>query len=190
VGLWLTRAGRTHASGTFGQKVTTYIYDHLGAFKSSLTALAVLFALLAVLSMRAAVVNNREISLHTYRLLRVYHRFVGYCTIAIALGIGLLTCVGIFGFGTASPRAVLHSILGIALLAVICAKLAIVRYYPAQRRHLRSLGESILVLLVLVAATSAIPFAWSHMTGGKEPGNAPYGHSGSLPPVQSSTPGE
>src|SRR5204863_7061511 len=117
---------------------------------------------------RAAIIDNRHVSPQLYRRLRRYHRLVGYGAIIVAFAVGLLTCVGIFGFGTSSPRAVLHSILGSALLVTILAKLAVVRYYPAQRRYLKLLGQGLLVLFFLVFATSTVPFVWSHITGSSE----------------------
>jgi len=165
IGLWLARAGQSAAAGNLAEGVVTYIYDHLGAFKSVLTGLALVFAAFAVFSMRAAIVDRHQLSPELYRRLRQYHRLVGYAAIAIAFGVGLLTCVGIFGFGTYSPRAALHSALGSALLIVIVAKIAVVRYFPAQRRHLKLLGEGLFALFLLVFLSSAVPFAWSHING-------------------------
>jgi hypothetical protein len=177
IGLWLARAGRSAAGSNGAAKLTTAIFDHLGGLKSSLAGLALILAALAVISMRSAIIDKRDLSPHTYRLLRQYHRFVGYGAITIAFAIGLLTCVGIFGFGTSTPRVVLHSLLGTALLLVICAKLAVVRYYPTQRRHLKLLGESLLLLFALVFASSAVPFVWEQISGqpSKTPAYNPYG---------------
>lgn len=165
VGLWLAQAGRSAGSDNLAAGITTYIYDHLGAFKSALMALALLLAVLAVVSMRLVAVNDTHFSLDATRRLRQYHRFVGYAAILISFAVGLLTCFGIFGFGTATPRSTLHSILGAALLVVIIVKIAVVRYFPAQRRHLKLLGESLLALFFLVFLTSTVPFLWSHLTG-------------------------
>ncbi|MGI8554500.1 MAG: DUF6529 family protein [Dehalococcoidia bacterium] len=164
IGLWLTLAGRSANEGTTGTAVTGYIYDHLGAFKSSLAGLALVLAALATAAMQTAL-SGRQISPQLYRRLRQYHRLVGYAAVLIAFAVGLLTCIGIFGFGTKTPRAALHSVLGTSLLVLIVVKIAIVRYFPSQRRHLRLLGEALLVLFFLVFATSTIPFLWSHLTG-------------------------
>jgi hypothetical protein len=166
VGLWLARAGRAAGEESIAAGVTTYIFDNLQAFKSAFTGLAVLLAALAVFSMRTAIIDNRNLPLATYIKLRQYHRLVGYGALALAFAVGLLTCVGIFGFGTDSPRSVLHSILGAALLVALVAKVAVVRYFPAQRRYLKLLGEGVLVLFILVFASSVVPFLWEQFSGG------------------------
>jgi hypothetical protein len=107
---------------------------------------------------------------------------VGYSAIMIAFAVGQLTCVGIFGFSTASPRTVMHSVLGTALLLTICAKIAVVRYYPAQRRYLKLLGELLLVLFFLVFLTSTVPFLWEHING-SAPSNPYYPQVGSIPGI-------
>jgi hypothetical protein len=173
VGLWLARAGRAAGEGNIAAGLTTYIFDNLQAFKSALTGLALLLAALAVFSMRAAIVDNRNLPLATYVKLRQYHRLVGYGAVGLAFAVGLLTCAGIFGFGTDSPRSLLHSILGTALLVALIAKIAVVRYFPAQRRYLKLLGEGVLVLFVLVFASSVVPFLWEQVSGSS--GGSYYG---------------
>lgn len=181
VGLWLARAGQSAASGNVAEGLNTYISRNLEAFKSVLTTLAVILAGFAVFSMRAAIVDNHEHSAKTYRRLRQYHRLVGYTAGVIAVAIGLLTCIGIFGFGTDTPRSALHSTLGAALLIMLIVKIAVVRYFPAQRRHLKLIGEAVLVLFILVFATSAVPYLWGQITGTGGDAN-PYGSSAAVAP--------
>ena len=174
-GLWLATAGRGAAAGQIGESIVTGIYDHLSVFKSVLTASAFGLALIAMLAMRTALVDDHHLTIETYRRLRQYHRMVGYSAMAISLTIGLLTCFGIFGFGTSTLQSTVHSVLGMALLAVAVVKVAVVRYFPSRRRHLKLIGESLVVLLFLVLATSTVPAIWSHVT-----------HSGLPSPYKSS----
>ena len=117
-----------------------------------------MLAVLAVFSMRAAVLDGHSISPDLYRRLRQYHCLVGYMAVMVAFAVGFLTCVGIFGFGMQTPRAALHSALGSTLLVLIVAKIMVVRYFPSQRRHLKLLGYALLVGFFLVFATSTVPF--------------------------------
>ena len=165
VGFWLANAGRDAAGGNVLTDVTTYIYDHLRAFKSGMTVLAVIAAGTAVGTMRAAIVENLNLPPATYRRLRRYHRLAGYSAGLIAIAIGLFTCVGIFGFGTDSPRSVIHSILGVTTLVVLVAKVIVVRYVPFHRRHLKLLGQSLLLLFVLVMLTSTVPYLYDVIAG-------------------------
>jgi len=164
VGLWLTRSGRATADD-FLPGLTTYIYDHLPWFKSWLTLAAVLLAGAATLLMRSVVVDTHSLTAATYRRLRRLHRVAGYVAVVIAFAIGLLTCVGIFGFAVDTPRRAIHSTLGTALLVLIVFKIAIVRYLPALRQHLKLLGQGVFVLFVLVFATSAVAWTWEELTG-------------------------
>ncbi|HEY7294341.1 MAG TPA: DUF6529 family protein, partial [Dehalococcoidia bacterium] len=173
VGLWVWTQGKEAASGKFAGDLTTFIYDKLDGFKSAMALLAVVFAAIAVLTMRTAIIDNRHLAPRTYRKLRQYHRVAGWAAIWIALAVGFLTCFGIFGFGTGSWRTFLHSLLGTALVVAIFAKIAIVRYYPAQRRYLSWLGHGLLGLFFLVFLTSAVPFAWEHIHGSSSA--SPYG---------------
>jgi len=169
IGFWVWAEGRSAASGKFAAGLTTFIYDKLDGFKAVMALLALLFAAAAVLTMRMAIIDDRHLAPRTYRKLRQYHRVAGWAAIWIALAVGFLTCFGIFGFGTGSWRTFLHSLLGTALVAVIFAKIAVVRYYPARRRYLSWLGHSLLGLFFLVFLTSAVPFAWGHIHGNSAP---------------------
>lgn len=184
VGLWLARAGRAAGETNIAAGITTYIFDNLQAFKSILTTFGVILAVLAVYSMRSAIVDDKHLPPKTYRRYRQYHRFVGYLAYTIALAIGLLTCVGIFGFGTESPRSILHSVVGTALLVVLTAKIVVVRYFPAQRRYLKLLGESVLALWLLVFATSTVPYVWGQITGANGATPSPYYQDGYGAPTQ------
>jgi hypothetical protein len=173
------QGGRHAVQGQFAADLTTWIWDKLDGLKSLMALLALIAAAIAVLTMRTAIIDDRHLSPRTYRKLRQYHRVAGWAAIWIALAVGFLTCFGIFGFGTGSWRLFLHSLLGTALVAVIFAKIAIVRYYPAQRRYLSWLGHSLLGLFFLVFLTSAVPFAWQHIHGSSGPGQ--YGAAISRP---------
>jgi hypothetical protein len=174
IGLWLAQAGRDAGAERLASSVTTYIYDNLPAFKSVIALISVAFGVFAVWSMRTAVVDNNNLSPERYRKLRQYHRVAGYSAAIAAFAVGLLTCVGIYGFGTDSPRQVMHSIFGTAALSLIVVKIAIVRYFPAWRRHLKLFGEAVFVVLVLVLLTSAVPWAWEHISGSGGGGNNSY----------------
>jgi serine/threonine protein kinase len=178
VGLWLARSGRAAGEANIAAGITTYIFDNLQTFKSILTTFGLVLACFALYSMRSAIVDNKHLPPQTYRSYRRYHRFVGYLTYTIALAIGLLTCVGIFGFGTDSPRSVLHSVVGTSLLVVLTAKIAVVRYFPAQRRYLKLLGEGVFALWVLVFATSTLPYVWGRVTGSGNTTPARYQQDG------------
>ena len=178
VGLWLTLAGRAAAGGNVAGNVMMYVFDHLAVFKSALTGLAFVLAGFATFAMRYAVVEDHEISTEAYRRLRQYHRMVGYMVVTIILAIGLLTCFGIFGFGMTTPHSAIYSLLGMTLLVVLGTKLAIIRYFPSQRRHLKLLGESVFLLVFLSLATSTVPALWSHFAGAGHPGSSPYGYLG------------
>ncbi|MFN8558026.1 MAG: serine/threonine-protein kinase [Dehalococcoidia bacterium] len=135
VGLWLARAGRAAGADVVLSGAVLFVYDNLEAIKSILTLFALGLAGMATFMMRAAIVGGRPLSPLQYRRYRRFHRFVGYAAVAIAFAIGLLTCVAIFGFGTSSPRSVIHSIVGPLLLVWIVVKIAVVRLVPAQRRQ-------------------------------------------------------
>ncbi|HZQ35430.1 MAG TPA: DUF6529 family protein [Dehalococcoidia bacterium] len=173
------QGGRHAVQGQFAADLTTWIWDKLDGLKSLMALLALVAAAIAVLTMRTAIIDDRHLSPRTYRKLRQYHRVAGWAAIWIALAVGFLTCFGIFGFGTGSWRSFLHSLLGTALVVVIFAKIAVVRYYPAQRRYLSWLGHSLLGLFFLVFLTSAVPFAWQHIHGSSGPGQ--YGAAISRP---------
>ncbi len=175
-GFYVWAQGGKHAvQGQFAADLTTWIWDKLDGLKSLMALLALIAAAIAALTMRTAIIDDRHLAPRTYRKLRQYHRVAGWAAIWIALAVGFLTCFGIFGFGTASWRTFLHSLLGTALVAVIFAKIAIVRYYPAQRRYLSWLGHGLLGLFFLVFLTSAVPFAWQHVHGSSGPSS--YGAS-------------
>ncbi len=165
-GFYVWAQGGKHAvQGQFAADLTTWIWDKLDGLKSLMALIALVAAAIAALTMRTAIIDDRHLAPRTYRKLRQYHRVAGWAAIWIALAVGFLTCFGIFGFGTASWRTFLHSVLGTTLVVVIFAKIAIVRYYPAQRRYLSWLGHGLLGLFFLVFLTSAVPFAWQHIHG-------------------------
>ena len=169
-GFYVWAQGGKHAvQGQFAADLTTWIWEKLDGLKSLMALIALVAATIAALTMRTAIIDNRRLTPRTYRKLRQYHRVAGWAAIWIALTVGFLTCFGIFGFGTGSWRTLLHSILGTALVVTIFVKIAIVRYYPAQRRYLLWLGQGLLVLFFLIFLTSAVPFAWQHIHGSSAP---------------------
>lgn len=165
IGLWLAQAGRTAGADRYGSGITTYIFDNLPWFKSAITTVALVLAGIAVFSMRAAVVQTAAYSPATYRMLRQYHRLMGYAAFLAAFAIGLLTCVGIFGFDISTTRRAIHSTLGTILLVLLVVKVGVVRYVPTWRRHLQVIGIAVFVMYALVFASSAVPWVWGQITG-------------------------
>ena len=158
IGLWLIKSGRGAGADAAGAALTTYIYDHLRAFKSGMAAFALVSAITATVTMRTAVLSTRQLAPAAYQRLRRLHRLSGYAATAVAVAIGLLTCLIAFGFGTGSWRSVAHSLVGSVVLVVLAIKIAIVRWFPAQRRYLSILGHSLLVMFVLVFLSSSVPY--------------------------------
>lgn len=165
VGLWLAKSGRDAGADNIASSITLSIFDNLRAAQSIMTTIAVLFAGFALFSMRTAIVDDHHLSPETYRRLRQYHRMMGYSALIMALTVGLLYCVSIFGFGIQSPRSIIHSFLGTSLLVVLVTKIIVVRYVPSQRRHLKLLGQTVFALFLAVFATSTIPFVWEKLYG-------------------------
>jgi hypothetical protein len=75
--------------------------------------------------------------------------------IAVLLVVVAVMCATYFGF---EDGAALHIAAGIALLAVLAAKVAVLRRFHAAGRYLPLLGTSVFVLLVLTWLTSAGSF--------------------------------
>jgi tRNA A-37 threonylcarbamoyl transferase component Bud32 len=165
IGLWLAQAGRSAGEGGFAGGITTYIYDHLPWFKSGMTLVALTLAGLASYDMWLVVMDRRERTPDTYRRLRQYHRLMGYAAAITAFSIGLLTCVGIFGFDFSTTRRAIHTVVGTTLLIVIVSKVGVVRWAPRYRRYLNLLGFIVLGFYALTFATSAVPWVWGQITG-------------------------
>jgi hypothetical protein len=101
----------------------------------------------------------------TYRRLRQYHRLMGYAAAITAFSIGLLTCVGIFGFDFSTTRRAIHTVMGTTLLVVIVVKIITVRGLLRYRRYLNLLGFIVLGFYAATFATSAVPWVWGQITG-------------------------
>lgn len=175
IGLWLTRAGRSAADGSFATRCITFIYDNLGWFKSGMALVALTLAGMAAWAMWAAVVDPRRRAPQTYRRLRQYHRLMGYAATVTAFSIGVLTCVGIFGFDLSTTRRTLHTVMGTALLLALTLKIGVVRFAPPYRRYLNMLGMVVFLFYTAAVATSAAPWAWQELTGAESNANgSPY----------------
>jgi hypothetical protein len=130
-----------------------------------MTLIALALAGLASWDMWAVVIDRRQRSPATYRRLRQYHRLMGYAATLTAFAIGILTCVGIFGFDFSTTRRAIHTVMGTALLVLIAAKVTVVRGVPRYRRHLNVLGLAVLGFYLLTFLTSAVPWVWGQITG-------------------------
>jgi hypothetical protein len=82
------------------------------------------------------------------------HRAVGD-TIAALLVVTAVMCFGVFGF---DDEYMLHVVAGIALLAVLALKIAVVRWIDRLSGLLPVLGISVWLLLALTWVTSAGDF--------------------------------
>ncbi len=173
-GFWLWHEGRAAALDVPLSGVTTYIYDHLRAFKSGMTVLALLGAFYAALAMRAAVLDPHRLSPETYRRLRQTHRLAGYAVTLTVYAIGVLLCIGLFGFKFGSVRVALHSVFGTLLLATLLLKVVTVRWLPALRGRLDLIGMAIDALFVAVFLTSTVPYVYEQLFGSGS-GYVPYG---------------
>lgn len=155
--LWLTVAGRGAAHGEVVAGLATTLYDHAVAIRRVLAVVALLLAILNVTLMRLAVVGDHHYTVGTYRRLRQNHRFVGYTAATIAIAVQALAWIRVADLGTLAARAVLAIVIGAVLLVLAVLKVAIVRYIPALRRHLPTLGWVLLVFFTLVLVTNLVP---------------------------------
>ena len=155
--LWLTVAGRGAAHGEVAAGLATTLYDHAVAIRRVLAVVALLLAILNVTLMRLAVVGDHHYTVGTYRRLRQNHRFVGYTAATIAIAVQALAWIRVADLGTLAARAVLAIVIGAVLLVLAVLKVAIVRYIPALRRHLPTLGWVLLVFFTLVLVTNLVP---------------------------------
>jgi hypothetical protein len=164
VGLWLTLEGRSAGEDTFLSGLLTYILDELPWFKSWMTLIALVLAGWRH-DMWLVVMDQKQRTPETYRRLRQYHRLMGYAAAVTAFSIGLLTCVGIFGFDFSTTRRAIHTVMGTSLLLAIVAKIAVVRFVPRYRRYLEYVGFTVLAFYGLTFLTSAVPWVWDQITG-------------------------
>jgi hypothetical protein len=165
IGLWLAQSGRSAGEDSIAPGLTTYIFDNLPWFKSGITLVALVLAALASYDMWLVVMDYRQRTPEVYRRLRQYHRLMGYLAAIAAFSIGLLTCVGIFGFDFSTTRRAIHTVMGTTLLLVIVAKIVTVRGLFRYRRYLNLLGFLVLGFYVATFATSAVPWIWGQVTG-------------------------
>jgi hypothetical protein len=165
IGLWLAQSGRSAGEDGFASGITTYIFDNLPWFKSGMTLVALALAALASYDMWAVVMDFRQRTPEVYRRLRQYHRLMGYAAAITAFSIGLLTCVGIFGFDFSTTRRAIHTVMGTTLLVVLVAKIVTVRGLLRYRRYLNLLGFIVLGFYAATFATSAVPWVWGQITG-------------------------
>jgi hypothetical protein len=165
IGLWLAQSGRSAGEDSFASGITTYIFDNLPWFKSGMTLVALVLAALASYDMWIVVMDFRQRAPEVYRRLRQYHRLMGYAAAITAFSIGLITCVGIFGFDFSTTRRAIHTVMGTTLLLVIVAKIVTVRGLFRYRRYLNLLGFLVLGFYVATFATSAVPWVWGQVTG-------------------------
>jgi hypothetical protein len=82
------------------------------------------------------------------------HRAVGDTIVGLVVVVALM-CVAYFGF---EDDASLHVVSAVALLVVLAAKIAVVRWWHGLNRLLPVLGISVWVLLALTWLTSAGDF--------------------------------
>lgn len=148
VGIWLAAAGRAAAVGSPLSGLSLRIFDHLTAVRIALAGLAVALGVLNISLMRVAVLSDQQIPTTTYLRLRQYHRFVGYSTALIAIAVYIVTWTAVLGLGVASGPGAITLAIGTLVLVAAVAKVAIVRYVYAQRRHLPAFGVALFVLLL------------------------------------------
>ncbi|MGD9893939.1 MAG: DUF6529 family protein [Dehalococcoidia bacterium] len=165
IGLWLAQSGRSAGEDSVAPAITTYIFDNLPWFKSGMTLVALALAALASYDMWIVVMDFRQRTPEVYRRLRQYHRLMGYAAAITAFSIGLLTCVGIFGFDFSTTRRAIHTVMGTTLLVVLVAKIVTVRGLFRYRRYLNLLGFLVLGFYAATFATSAVPWVWGQITG-------------------------
>jgi len=160
VNLWLTRAGRAAASGTFAGSLTTAVFDHHVAIRKALAVVALLLAIVNVTLMRIAVIQDFNITREMYRRLRQNHRFVGYTSAVIAITVQALAWIGIAASGSLTGSMLLFIVLGAILLVMAVVKVGTVRFIPSWRRYLPTFGWALLVsysLVLLANLVLAIP---------------------------------
>jgi hypothetical protein len=164
IGLWLNHAGRQAADDRPATGFTTFVFDNLGWFKSGMALAGLALAGLASFDMWIIAIDPRHRSPQRYRTLRQYHRLMGTAAAVTAFSVGLLTCVGIFGFDLSTTRRAVHTVVGTALLVSLAAKVAVIRWGARYRRYLDIMGLTAMAYYVLVFLTSAVPWAWHELT--------------------------
>ncbi len=81
------------------------------------------------------------------------HRAVGDTVVFVTLFVAL-ACLSYFEFEDAGP----HAVAGVALIAALAVKIAVVRWLTPMQRYLPYIGGAVFALFVLTAATSAGEF--------------------------------
>lgn len=142
---WAQIAGRSAVPAPL-----RWLYDQRMPVRVALAGLDLALGVLNATLMRIAVLGDYQISLPAYRRLRQSHRFIGYSTALVALTVQALTWIALFGDGLSEPLGALVLVCGTALVLLAVTKVAVVRYLPAQRRHLPAIGVTLVVLLAAV----------------------------------------
>ena len=91
------------------------------------------------------------------RLYNVAHRWSGRAAILLTLPVAY-HCVLLLGFGTQSPRVLIHSLLGSALYGAVVAKVLIVRSSRYAAWVLPAVGGLLFSILLGLWLTSALWF--------------------------------
>ena len=91
------------------------------------------------------------------RLYHVAHRWSGRVAVLLTLPVAY-HCVFLLGFGTWSPRALIHSVLGSALYGAVVAKVLVVRSSRFAPWVLPVAGSLLFVLILGLWLTSALWF--------------------------------
>jgi Family of unknown function (DUF6529) len=98
----------------------------------------------------------------TGRFYNVVHRWSGRVAIVLTLPVAY-HCIFMLGFGTSSPRVLIHSLLGSALYGAFVAKLLIVRSSRFARWVLPLAGGLLFSILLGLWLTSALLFFSGHI---------------------------
>ncbi len=152
-----------------------WLFDQRTVVRVALAGFDLALGVLNATLMRIAVLGDHQLSLPAYRRLRQSHRFLGYSTALVALTVQTLTWIALFGDGLSEPLAALVLLCGTALVLLAVAKVAVVRFLPAQRIHLPALGVTLVVLLaaVFIGSLGAGPAAHPSIAVGPAPGTLP-----------------
>ena len=98
------------------------------------------------------------------RLVHLAHRWSGRVAVLLTLPVAY-HCVFLLGFGTWSPRVLIHSLLGSALYGAVVAKVLVVRSSRFSPWVLPVAGSFLFVLILGLWLTSALWFfAFAHPT--------------------------
>lgn len=122
--------------------------------KSTLTTVGALLALFQLLS---ALWLHGRLPLPTLAGLGALHRWSGTAAFLVTLPVAY-QCLWSLGFQTASPRVLLHSLLGCAFYGAFATKLLVLRSDRVPGWALPLVGAGLVTLLIGLWATSALFF--------------------------------